>query len=384
MVSKAALAVRARKGLAPRIAGLLAAAALSAGARAPATALAAQEAQVVGDLAAFNVLTDSAAPIARADAQEAASDALALDTGTLLLCYDPAAVAGVGTQVSTGHTSCCLAFCQAIGDSMLTGSAISHTEYAYYGDCASNPCASYDGWEDDTTDLADVIFEIDAGRPAVVHVAGYASSSHWVVAYGYQGVADPDEATLDNLLVIDPWDGALLVASDRYSRHGDGVIRLSTSGGSVTPSNGLGVYRLYNEVTSEHLYTADFNEYASLVVSGADWRGEGTCWTGAKDGVAVYRLYNSGLGLHHYTSDLYEMEVLVGQEGWVPDNDGLPIFYSAEDAWGNAAEGASTVYRLYNPALGQHHLTRDENEYATLALEQYGWNQEGKAFYALG
>ena len=137
------------------------------------------------------------------------------------LVYNTEAVADIGTQVESGHTSCCLAFSQAIGDTIMAGGTIDHTEYAANGNCAWSPCASYGDWTESADDLAAVYSEINAGRPVVMFVTGPGFSHHWVLAIGYCGVEDPSFMTLDNVVIIDPWDGASMIASERFSCSGE-------------------------------------------------------------------------------------------------------------------------------------------------------------------
>ncbi|MBR6458606.1 MAG: hypothetical protein IKS49_00400, partial [Actinomycetaceae bacterium] len=93
-------------------------------------------------------------------------------------------------------------------------------------------------------------------------------------------------------------------------------------------------------------------------------------------GAGVYRLYNSGLGDHHYTKDTKEAESL-RTHGWVYDNGGKPLFYSA-------GSNGVKVYRCYNPGLrvGQHHYTANWNEYKAL-VDKHGWKDEGIGWYAI-
>ncbi len=144
------------------------------------------------------------------------------------------------------------------------------------------------------------------------------------------------------------------------------------------------VYRLYNPITSEHLFTTSSSEYSSLTAH--NWKQEGISWTSPTAGKGVYRVYNPGLGAmtkmsHHYTSDYAEAADLVANHGWQWDNGGKPIFYSAEDDSGAALEGASAVYRLYNGGLSAHHFTLDASESSSL-ISDHGWNGEGVGFYA--
>lgn len=132
------------------------------------------------------------------------------------------------------------------------------------------------------------------------------------------------------------------------------------------------IYRLYNPVNGEHLYTTDVNE-KNVLSSKHGWKYEGIGWHAPTSGTPVYRLYNPGLANHLYTTDTNEVNVLTSRDGWVKDNNGNPVFYSG---------GNVNILRVYNYGLkGMHHLTTDTNEYNT--LPHYGWKQEGVAFKAL-
>ena len=135
------------------------------------------------------------------------------------------------------------------------------------------------------------------------------------------------------------------------------------------------MHRLYNQWTGEHFYTADDNEFETLVTVG--WTDEGIGWVAPTEGDEVYRLFNPYVegGDHHYTLDANEYKAL--QElGW-----------EAEDvAWHSAdpkAEGAVPLYRQYNPfaETGTHNSTADENENDTLV--ELGWEAEGIAWYGV-
>ena len=151
------------------------------------------------------------------------------------------------------------------------------------------------------------------------------------------------------------------------------------------------IYRLYNTVTSEHLFTSSKYEYdvlkQELEMSGGGWSGEEIAWHSPKTStVGVYRLYNPDLGAqgkmsHHYTTNKAEAEELVANWGWQYDNEGEPIFYSAVDVNGNALSGALPTYRLYNDALSAHHYTTDVAEHNELVANQ-GWASEGIGWYS--
>lgn len=152
-----------------------------------------------------------------------------------------------------------------------------------------------------------------------------------------------------------------------------------TVGGTVTVtfSKVAPVYRLYNMITSEHLFTtqkAEYDKFVELCKTDADaWIGEGISWLAPKEGTGtaqVYRLYNSGLGSlghssHYYTSDETEKTSLISQYGWADDGT-INGFLSG---------GTTAIYTCYNEALGSaHHYTSSKSEWQ--GLDQHGWALE--------
>ena len=132
------------------------------------------------------------------------------------------------------------------------------------------------------------------------------------------------------------------------------------------------VFRLFNEDTGEHLYTADEGEIAYLEDAG--WNNEGVCWVAPfSSGTEVYRLFNESDGEHLYIADLGEISYLVDQ-GW--NNEGV-AFFSYD------GEGGTPVYRVFDPngLAFTHAYSTDEGEVAYLV--ENGWNNEGEAFYGL-
>ncbi len=133
------------------------------------------------------------------------------------------------------------------------------------------------------------------------------------------------------------------------------------------------VFRLFNEDTGEHLYSADEGEVAYLVEE-AGWSNEGPCWVAPyATGTAVYRLFNESDGEHLYIADQGEISYLVDQ-GW--KNEGV-AFFSYD------GEGGTPVYRVFDPngLAFTHTYSIDEGEVAYLV--DNGWRNEGEAFYGL-
>ncbi|EKF51501.1 CHAP domain-containing protein [Lactococcus garvieae] len=137
----------------------------------------------------------------------------------------------------------------------------------------------------------------------------------------------------------------------------------------------VNVYRLYNKVSKEHLYTASKYEYNTLPTLSSDWVREGINFkeydTPVSRSIAVNRVYNPRSGEHIYTKDSYEVKVLTSQKGW--RSEGV-AFYAPRTS-------TKPVYRLFNAAagLGAHFVTADNYEKNSLVARN--WKYEGVAWY---
>ncbi len=138
------------------------------------------------------------------------------------------------------------------------------------------------------------------------------------------------------------------------------------------------VYRLYNMLTSEHMFTTNKAEYDGWVekckIDKDYWIGEGINWFAPSSQVSgtstVRRLYNPALGAmghssHYYTSDQTEIDTLISQYGW--QDDGVANqFISGGDV---------SIWTCYNEQLGSaHHYTSSKSEWEGLAA--HGWDLE--------
>lgn len=136
------------------------------------------------------------------------------------------------------------------------------------------------------------------------------------------------------------------------------------------------MYRLYNTLTGEHLYTIDKSEKDKLLTS-ETWSDEGQGWIAPSvSDYPVYRLLNPNTSDHHYTTDKNEFDTLQ-TKGWI--GEGV-AFYSADT---NNNENV-LLHRLYNPnetGAGSHHYTADTSERG--ALVNLGWQYEGTAWAGL-
>ncbi|WP_374285065.1 MucBP domain-containing protein [Lactococcus sp.] len=139
------------------------------------------------------------------------------------------------------------------------------------------------------------------------------------------------------------------------------------------------VYRLYNTVSKEHLYTTDSNEYRKLPLISKDWKQEGINFKAYKfsnnNTVNIYRVYNPKSGEHLFTDDFNEVKVLTSKYGWKNEN----IAFFTPKSEGKA------VYRLFNSkaGVGSHLFTADFYERMILTTHPKEWKYEGIAWYAV-
>ena len=157
--------------------------------------------------------------------------------------------------------------------------------------------------------------------------------------------------------------------------YGNALIKAygSETGRSQGDEATVTMWRLYNQWTGEHFYTASDEERDGLVAVG--WTDEGLGWYAPASGDEVYRLYNPYVagGDHHYTLSAGERDGLVAA-GWRYEGVG----------WASAdASTGVPLYRQYNPfaATGTHNYTtsKDESDH----LVSVGWRDEGVAWYGV-
>lgn len=158
-----------------------------------------------------------------------AKSSAAKSKSDLVLKYDRKLIEKVGTQEISGHTICCPSFSCAYGDVVIDGTVHDHDYYTcscctwtdWGGGGSSDRCV---GTDEEL--LREAYDQIRSGKPTVIHVAGQ-SGEHWICLIGYKNVKDPDHLDLSNFVALDPWDGAQIVASDRYTLYGDGCEHIS-------------------------------------------------------------------------------------------------------------------------------------------------------------
>ena len=192
------------------------------------------------------------------------------------------------------------------------------------------------------------------------------------------------------LVLRKPTAGSMFSEATATTASSDGesannAARLNLAVSAVPAGVPIFRYRLYSDVTKEHHYTTDLNEYNTLGTYVGTWQQEGTVGKvldnpGAYNGVTarpLYRLYHGGVLQHHWTSDAneyYTLRFLLGWTGEGVDGYMLP----------SQAAGTMPLYRLYYPGIpgGLHHWTVDGYEYGVL-IASYGWVGEGVAGYVI-
>ena len=164
------------------------------------------------------------------DEQAAEAERAEQETTDKILAYNKADIRAIGTQEKTGHTICCPSFSCAYGDAVIDGTVHDHSYYTC-SCCTWNDWGGGGSWNRcvGTNDelLHEAYDQISAGKPTVIHVTG-GSGEHWICLIGYKNANDPDHLTLDNFIALDPWDGAQITASDRWSLYGDGCEHISS------------------------------------------------------------------------------------------------------------------------------------------------------------
>ena len=155
-----------------------------------------------------------------------------------------------------------------------------------------------------------------------------------------------------------------------------GSLTLSVNTVEITWMRVKPVYRLYNMITSEHLFTTNKTEYDNFWTSSLNntdaWIGEGISWLSPANGSSsgtVYRFYNAALGAmgessHYYSKNQTEIATLQ-QNGWT--NDGMDNAFQSG--------GTTQIWTCYNQALGSaHHYTSSKEEWDGLSV--HGWDLE--------
>jgi hypothetical protein len=129
------------------------------------------------------------------------------------------------------------------------------------------------------------------------------------------------------------------------------------------------VYGVYRNIKGEVLYTANEDEYNTLLADNG--KNYGVAWYAPTGGQPVYRLSGGLMRLHYYTMDAAERDARIA-DGW--NDEGI--------AWYTWSDGVP-VYRMY-----KHSILGDKYQYTTDleqidALTAKGWTNQGIAWYGV-
>ena len=168
------------------------------------------------------------------------------------------------------------------------------------------------------------------------------------------------EPEYSNVVSIDEDAGKALVRNE-YTNQTDLV--------DITIIQQSKIYRMYNPITAEHLYTKDAGEVVYLVSIGWNHEAESDYTVvDARDADAtpVYRLFNPYTDTHHYTESVGEVEYDVSM-GWIYERISHYV-YDKDSTKG------TPQWKLYHPS-GPHNWTSDTKEIEW--LESTDWINEG-------
>jgi len=183
------------------------------------------------------------------------------------------------------------------------------------------------------------------------------------------GVGEGEANSADNAKTLN--NTAWTVANFRQSDTRD-----SGSSDNTDTSGREAVYRLWNTVSGEHHYTADTNEYTTLINMGIGWINEGVSfYVYAEDTDEldpVYRFHNPSTGYHFYTISGEEKTNYIAA-GW--NYEGISYY-----AYTTSTDRTLPLYRMYNSSSYEYLFSTDLNECNSLNGVA-GWTYLGIAFY---
>ncbi|GJE53693.1 MULTISPECIES: carbohydrate-binding domain-containing protein [Methylobacterium] len=142
------------------------------------------------------------------------------------------------------------------------------------------------------------------------------------------------------------------------------------------------VYRLYDGISGDHLFTTSENELHQVLKNLPSYHLEGVVGStpdigpGTED---VFRFFNTVTGDHFLTTSTAERDQVLKA---LPDYHYEGVAFQAYVDPNAVGSGGETMERFFNTKAGVHMYTSDANEIKMINAGQEGpgWIDEGKAF----
>ena len=139
------------------------------------------------------------------------------------------------------------------------------------------------------------------------------------------------------------------------------------------PDDSLEIFTLSDPINGSLFFTTDKSEF-DILASGGNFRPSSVADPNYdhSSGSLLYRLVNSVSSDHLFTTNKKEKDFLLTQPNTPWKIEAIPFFASS-----SAPESSQSIYRYFNPMLGQHYYLAQENGLKNLPQ---GTLSEGYAF----
>src|SRR5450759_2535441 len=137
----------------------------------------------------------------------------------------------------------------------------------------------------------------------------------------------------------------------------------------------ISVFRFYNKSTGAHLYTADYNEYISLL-NNRSFHEDGIAYTMWAEWARtpLHRFYNKNTGVHFYSADTAEVDNVKRT---------MSGTYRYEGVACNVGGAGVPIHRFLNIRNGVHFYSADAAEVESVKANLSDtYRYEGIAFYS--
>ena len=175
-------------------------------------------------------------------------------------------------------------------------------------------------------------------------------------------------------------DGQSELTTEITIQNDDGVPDNNT----INSSDIIGstVFRFFDSSTGVHFYTASETERDFINNNLDNYELEGESYTtvnpnNSEDAAAIYRFFNPVTGEHLYTANEAERDSIINNLANFEFED--VAFYAFE----TNVENTIPVYRFYEPTIGVHFYTANETERTFVTENLSNYSFEGIAYYAL-